>query len=346
MVHKASICTMSLGRCFAGHSMEHKLDMARKYGFEGIEVFYEDLLDLAGNDSAVTAQLSAARSLRHMCNSRGLEIICLQPFMHYGGEVNRELHKQRIEEFHIWTKLAHILGTDLVVLPSSFLPASQISEDLNLIVDDLKEVADIALRQSPPLRVAYEALSWGTRIDTWEGSWDMVQKVDSPNFGICFDSFNIAGRIYADPASYTGTTVDADDAVARSVERLLSVVDPEKIFVVQVADAERLSSPLVKGHDFYNAEQPCRMSWSRNCRLLYGEGYLPCREILDAIVNSLHYDGYLSFEVFNRRLADRDGTVPEEMASRGARSWKKMVEDLSLITSKSTTAEHDIQARL
>lgn len=350
MVHKPSICTMSLGRCFAGHSMSHKLDMAQKYGFAGVEVFYEDLLDMASCDEpSAAAQLSAARSLRRMCEARGLGVACLQPFMHYGGETDRRAHRRRVEEFRVFVAVARELGTDLVVLPSSFLPAAQVTEDLGVIVEDLREVADIAAAQTPAVKVAYEALAWGTRVDTWEGSWEVVRRVGRDNFGICFDSFNLAGRVYADPASATGRTGDdAEEAVAASVRGILEEVDPAKVFAVQVADAERLGEPLVKGHAFYDEEQPCRMSWSRNCRLLYGEGYLPCREVLDAVVNGLGYEGWLSFEVFNRRLAERDGGVPEEMAARGARSWARMVEELGLKVEgrDGDAGQRDVQARL
>ena len=49
MACKPGICTMSLGRYYAGHSLEHKLDMAKKYALVGIELFYEDLRDVASS---------------------------------------------------------------------------------------------------------------------------------------------------------------------------------------------------------------------------------------------------------------------------------------------------------
>lgn len=328
---------MSLGRCFAGHALPHKLDMARKYGFEGIELFYEELVDLTttmpgGNTSS--NQLAAARIIRQLCDARGLAIIALQPFMHYEGLVDRELHWRRLEEMQLWVQLVRVLGTDLILLPSSNLPSEQMTEDKGVIVNDMLAVAEVGLQQTPVVRFAFEALCWGTRIDTWEQSWDVVQRVNRPNFGICLDSFNIAGRIYADPAASTGRTANSDEAVIKSMETLISSVDLNKVFLLQVADAERLSQPLDQAHPFYNAEQPSRMSWSRNARLFYGEsqygGYLPVKAILDTIVNGLGFQGWLSFEVFNRRLVDTDKEVPEEMARRASQSWAKMKRDLSL----------------
>lgn len=339
MAHKPSICTMSLGRCFAGHDLAHKLDMAQKYGFTGIEVFYEDLVDLAksfpGGDTPEN-QISAARTMRQLCDARNQEIICLQPFMHFGGIADRDEHRRRLQELQLWFELAHILGTDLILFPSSFLSPDQVLDDMDLTIADFTEAADMGLQESPPIRFAMEGLCWGTRVDTWEGSWEIVRGVDRPNFGVCLDSYNILGRIYADPASPTGRTPDYEEATMKSIKRILSDVDVTKLFLIQVADGERLAQPLDKNHPFYNAEQPCRMSWSRNARLFYGEpqygGYLPVKQILRAIVHGLGFEGWLSFEVFNRRLTETDKAVPEEMARRAAESWVKMTADVGLRT--------------
>ncbi|KAI9170736.1 3-dehydroshikimate dehydratase [Paramyrothecium foliicola] len=339
MSYKPSICSMSLGRSFAGHALPHKLEMAARYGFHGIELFYEDLYDfakvLSSNDSpSDTQQLAAASIISKTCSSLGLTIICLQPFMHYEGLVSRSLHAKRIQDMELWLDLVHELGTDLVLLPSSNLPADQITEDTGLIVKDFQEVADMGLQRTPIVRFAFEALCWGTRVSTWEESWDVVQRVSRSNFGLCLDSFNIAGRIYADPKSPDGCLPDCTSAVTQSLKRLVSTVDVSRVFLVQMADGERLSRPLDESHPFYNAEQPARMSWSRNARLLYGEtqygAYLPVKAIMSSIIHGLGFKGWLSFEVFNRRLTESDAHVPEEMAQRGAQSWSKLIKDMGL----------------
>jgi len=315
--------------------------MAVKYGYKGIELFYEDLVDLAEHlvlqgpspQTSTAAQIAAARDIRRMCKRRGLEIICLQPFAHYEGLVDRIEHERRLEKLALWIDLAHELDTDMIQIPSNFLPADQVADDLDLIVADLRHVADIGSQQSPPIRFVYESLCWGTRVDVWERCWEVVQRVDRANFGICLDTFNIAGRIYADPESPTGRTADAEEAVRRSVARLAEV-DPRKVFYVQIVDAERLREPLVEGHSFYHVDQPARMSWSRNCRLFYGEkdrgAYLPVREIASAIFHEIGFDGWVSLELFNRRMSDDGEEVPEELAQRGAISWTKLVRDMGL----------------
>ena len=327
---------MSLGRCYAGHSFIHKLDMARMYGYKGIELFYEDLVDIAeqlpGQDSQ-SRELEAASIIRRLCQERGIAILCLQPFAHYEGLVDRQEHLKKLEKLEFWFQLARALRTDMVQIPSSFGPASEISEDVSLAVADLQKVADMGLQQSPPIRFVYEALCFGTRYNTWEQSWEIVQAVDRPNFGLCLDTFNIAGRIYADPASPTGRTPNCDEAVRDCLAGLLTI-DLKKVFYVQVVDAERLDTPLVEGHKFYNPEQTARMSWSRNCRLFYGEkdrgAYLPVVEISRAIFQGLGFEGWISLELFNRRMAETDPMVPQELASRGAASWAKLVRDMKL----------------
>lgn len=344
MSHRLAISSMSLGRCFAGHALNHRLDMAQKYGYEGIELFYEDLAYLAERLSAEdaacgpsdAAQMAAARQIESMCRDRGLQIICLQPFAHYEGLVDREEHERRMEKLELWVRLARVLKTDLIQIPANFLPAEFVTDDTDLIVADLRKVADFGLAQSPPVRFAYESLCWSTRIDTWEACWDVVKRVDRPNFGMCLDTFNIAGRIYADPASPTGRVPGAEQAVRESMRRLVAEVDVSKVFYVQVVDAERLQSPLVEGHAFYSPGQPARMSWSRNCRLFYGErergAYLPVKDIASAFFHGLGYEGWVSLELFNRRMADEGAEVPDELASRGAASWSKLTRDMKLNT--------------
>lgn len=338
---------MSLGRCYAGHSFITKLDAAHKYGYQGLELFHEDLADVAERLSSEppsptgpspSAQIAAARHILRLCRARGIEIVCLQPFSHYDGLLDRDEHERRLEQLQFWIQLAHELNTDIIQIPANFLPAEHVTEDLDLIVSDLREVADMGLQATPPIRFAYESLCWSTRVDTWERCWEVVQRVDRPNFGMCLDTFNILGRIYADPAVASGRTPNAEEAVRDSIARMVERVDVAKVFYVQVVDAERLREPLVPGHPFYNPEQPARMSWSRNCRLFYGEkdrgAYLPAKEVAWAFFHGIGFEGWVSLELFNRRMADEGPEVPEELARRGAVSWAKLAKDMKLSVDK------------
>jgi len=332
---RPAICSHSLGRAWV-HSLESKLAQAAKFGFD-IELFYEDLVYAARELSHVSEPgpkelIIAAHHVRSLCDGFGIAVVCLQPFMHYEGIRDRVKHAQRVEEMKLWIKLAALLNTHIIAIPSTFLSTEEMSGDMDLIVRDLREVADLGAPFD--MQFAYESLAWGTYSDTWEQSWKVVKAVDRSNFGICLDTFNMAGRIYADPAAPSGKTRDADTATKASIERLVREIDVSKIVFVQVVDAEKLAEPLVEGHEYYEASQPARMSWSRNCRLFYGEedrgAYLPVKAILKAILVDLRFEGWVSAEMFNRSLTDPRPSVPAEHAERAAISWHKIVEDCRL----------------
>ncbi|KAF2753650.1 hypothetical protein EJ05DRAFT_489838 [Pseudovirgaria hyperparasitica] len=196
--------------------------------------------------------LLAVRKLRGMCDKHSLQIISIQSFYHYEGLRDRSIHEQQ-----------------------------ELTDDAAVRLADLRKMADLGLDKRPIMRFCYESLAWDTNADTWEKSLEVVQQVDRPNFGICLDAFNIAARVFADSAAPSGCARDGMKELVSSLERLRCSVEPAKVFLVQLVDAGRLKEPLVEGHELYQAAQPSRMSWSRNCRLFYGEhgGYLPIREI-------------------------------------------------------------------
>ena len=250
--------------------------------------------------------------------------------MHYDGLVSPLEHETRIDKLKLWFLLAKRLDTDLIQIPSNFLPASQCTADRARIVADLQEAADLGRRQQPVIRFAYEALCFGTHVEFWEQAWEIVEAVDRVNFGTCLDTFNIAGRVWGDPEREDGKVEGADKALRLSLERL-SKVDVRKVFYVEVVDAERLRVPLRQGHEWWVAGQKARMSWSRNARLFPFEtasrgGYLPVLEILKVITDELGYTGYISFEFFSRTMDQVGEHVPEEHARRAEVSWEKLVE--------------------
>jgi 4-hydroxyphenylpyruvate dioxygenase len=328
--------------------MDHKIACAAKNGLAGIEVFYEDLEYLAkeqdgsSGDPAPSDEqlLSAARLVRETCEDNKLEIIGLQPFLFYEGLVDRKEHAQMIEKLHLWFKIAEILGTDVIQIPTQFRRDEGVTGDMDVIVQDMVEVAELGLKRDPPIKFAYENLAWGTFIDNWEGLWEVVKRVDRWNFGMCLDTFNIVGRVWADPASEDGTNgPKSDKDLEASLSAMVKTIDIRKVWFVQVVGAERLSSPLVKGHEWYVEGQPARMSWSRNARLFYDEEdlgqYLPIdravRALLDPVdKGGLGFKGWVSMELFSRTLAKEHKTVPDEHAKRAGESWKKLSEDLRL----------------
>ncbi|KAJ5195582.1 uncharacterized protein N7498_009020 [Penicillium cinerascens] len=329
-----AIATVSLGAANL-HSITAKIEAAAQNGQLGLELFHDDLAQLA---KTLRCQCSAARSdrdyeidaahaIRDLCAERGLRVLALQPFRHYEGLLDLEQHAQRLDELNHWKQLCQILGDDLFILiPSSFLDPSEITGDRDRLVADLAQAADVAF----PVRVAYEALAWGTYVNTWEDCWDIVRRADRPNLGICLDTFNIAARVWADPTSPTGRLpLNADQDLQRSMKRLVQDVDPDKVMMVQLADGERVDPQV----PFLDAPGlPKLLTWSRNARLFPCEeergGYLPIREVADACLNGLGYTGYVSMEVFSRTTQVDKPSVPNEHAARARQSWQRVLERL------------------
>jgi 4-hydroxyphenylpyruvate dioxygenase len=318
------------------HELPPKLAAAASSGLPGIEIFFEDLLYLASSypDGATPAnQLLAAHSMRQMCDSLNLEIMGIGPFNNCEGLLSPEAKAAKLVELQLWFKIARIVGTDLIQIPCTFMTEG-VTGDVNIVARDLREIADIGAAQNPPFRFAYENLCWGTFNDTWDKAWEVVKTVDRKNFGMCLDTFNIAGRSYADPTSPTGKLPDAEKEFTASMQRMAREIDPSKVFYVQVVDAERLSRPLDTTHPFHVDGQKPRMSWSRNCRLFICEeergGYLPVVECLKTICGDresggLGYKGWVSMELFNRTLIGDKPEVPAEHADRAMESWRRLV---------------------
>ncbi|KAL5336995.1 xylose isomerase-like protein [Aspergillus crustosus] len=339
-----AIPTMSLGRPGL-HPLDDKLRVAAAHGFTGIELFIDDLTHHASTRFHNSLH-AASQHISSLCKSLNLTIICLQPFAFYEGLLDRTQRDRLLtSKLQTWLELVDILHTDMIQIPANFLqndPATnspQTTGDLDTIVADLQTIADLgSARKGPKIRFVYEALCWSTHIDTWEAAWSVVERVNRPNFGLCLDSFNLAGRIYADPEAPNGKTRDAENAVETSMNTLRSwtksgKLDVNKIFYIQLVDGERLSAPLNQDHPFYVANQPARMNWSRNARLFPCEeergGYLPVLEITRAFLET-GFEGWVSLELFSRTCNDVDPGVPGEHARRGMEGWRRVVARLDL----------------
>ncbi|KAJ5432145.1 3-dehydroshikimate dehydratase [Penicillium daleae] len=332
-----AIATVSLGVAHL-HSLPAKIEAAAQNGQQGLELFHDDLAQFSKSirrhtDNGTAAwtdrdyEIAAAHAIRDLCAKRGLKVLALQPFRHYEGLLDPIQHAQRIDELKHWVELSKILGDDLFILiPSSFLGPSQITGDRDRLVADLGQAADVAF----PIRIAYEALAWGTYINTWEDSWDIVRRANRPNLGICLDTFNIAARLWADPTSATGRLpAYADVDLQESMQRLVQEIHPKWVMMVQLADGERTDP---RAEYLQTPSMPKLLLWSRNARLFPCEedrgGYLPIYTVADACLNGLGYTGWVSMEVFSRTTGESKPSVPNEHAARAAQSWQRMLQQL------------------
>jgi 4-hydroxyphenylpyruvate dioxygenase len=316
--------TISLGTPGV-HSIESIIKATAKAGLQGIEICYNNLYyhakSISNSDDEPTQEqlVNAAKDIARRCSESKLTIIVLQPFASYDGLLDSELHTQMVSKFKCWLELAQALGCEIIQIPSNF-NTDGTTGDMKEIVSDMLEITDLAAKENPVIRLAYEAIAWGAHVDLWEQSWEVVQRVNRPNLGLCLDTFHIAARVFGDPASATGIMPNAKEDLVASLLRLVKDVPKEKIFYVQLSDAEKLESQLIEGHEFYHSDQPARMSWSRNARLFPCEealgGFLPVLSIAQAIVNEIGYRGWISMEVFSRHLQEKSDSVPVEFATR------------------------------
>lgn len=331
MQFQPAIASPSLGHPTV-HPIESRLEQAARAGFKLIELVEEDLISyakrrLAGGVTDAN-QILAAESVKRLCDELGIKPFVLQPFWFYEGLTDRKEHELKIAKLRLWMKLVKALDVQLIQIPTNW-QVKGTTGDIDIIVQDLIEMADIGLEQNPVVSFAYEAVAWGTHIDLWQGSWEIVKRVNKPNFGLCLDTYHIVARVWGDPTESDCKHPDGDILLQRSLDQLVKDVDRSKIFYVQVGDAEKLDQALIKGHPYYDESQLPRMSWSRNARLFFegGEngGCLPIEPLVDRILNAMNFQGYLSVETFSRSLFDEDPDLPSSMASKGMESWKDIV---------------------
>ncbi|KAJ7709005.1 putative 4-hydroxyphenylpyruvate dioxygenase [Mycena rosella] len=337
-----AIPTMTLGRAWV-HELEVKVVEAGKAGYQGVEIFWEDLVYAAmrispdSDEKDEAAMLRAAQYAKDLCDQNRLVVLVLQPFMNYEGVLDQSKHEELIVKLRLWFKIVKILGTDLIQIPSQ-MNSEGTTGDIGKLVSDMKEVAELGLKENPPVRFAYEALSWGAHLDLWEQVWDIVLKVDLPNFGTVIDTYHILACIYGDPTSPSGLQPDAETALTASLSRLASTPNLlAKLFYVQLSDAERLDPPLSPTHLYHDATQKPNIQWSRNARLFPCEeargGYLPVEAVAKVLFEDMGFRGWVSMEVFSRTMSDPHPATPRAHAERGIESWKTLLQRLAPVVS-------------
>ncbi|KIJ51028.1 hypothetical protein M422DRAFT_204028 [Sphaerobolus stellatus SS14] len=324
-----AISSLSLGSC-AHHSLYIKLQAAKNAGFTAIDLYGDDW-DQFKVDYAKAADLApsrmdgdhtsieAAKEIRRLCAHFGLKLLCLQPFRDLEGRIDPTEALERMVAARGTLSVLPHLGTDMLLIPSTTLPAEKVTNDFSRIAEDLAELADHASAFSPPLRVCYEALSWGTHISTWRDAWEVVRMANRTNLGLCLDSFNTAARQWADPYKKTGKRHGrVDEELRRDLAELVKIVPPHRIFYFQIADGKLMQPPMNEPLD---PNEPRLRPWSRGYRLFPLEmgAYLPVKEFTEAVME-LGYNGPWCIEVFNNSLHDANPTVPSSHAGRAIRS--------------------------
>ncbi|KAI9929621.1 hypothetical protein MW887_001095 [Aspergillus wentii] len=220
-----------------------------------------------------------------------MSVLALNPFKNFEGH-NSPLF-ERLESARHWIEIAACLQASYLQVPSQFDTANS-SGNWSVMVNELQQLADLAASHS--LGIAYEAVAWGSYIDTWED---------------CL-----------------GVRHEADSNLRASLDRFVQTCPLDKICYIQFSDGEKFSPPLSPQHRFYQAGFPPGLTWSRNMRPFPLEtelgAYLPVVDIARTWLKQKGWKGVVSMEIFDWRMRDASRR-PDENAKRGMRSWEKLV---------------------
>ncbi|MEE4412075.1 MULTISPECIES: bifunctional sugar phosphate isomerase/epimerase/4-hydroxyphenylpyruvate dioxygenase family protein [unclassified Serratia (in: enterobacteria)] len=201
-----SIATVSI----AG-TLPEKLEAIAAAGFDGVEIFENDLLYYPGKPA----------DIRRLAQELGLAITLFQPFRDFEGGPRDRL-AANLERVRRKFALMQELGCDRMLLCSNV--AHDSSAEIELQIEDLGRLANLAQQQG--MVVGYEALAWGRHVNRYRQAWDRVRAVDSPALGLVLDSFHILAL---------GDNLDQ-----------LDDIPAEKISFLQLADAPLMNMEVIE----------------------------------------------------------------------------------------------------
>ncbi|MGW0372492.1 TIM barrel protein, partial [Streptomyces coeruleorubidus] len=208
---RTSIATVSLSG-----SLTEKLTAAARAGFDGVEIFENDLL----------ASPLTPEEIRARCADLGLGIDLYQPMRDIEAVPEDEFARNLRRARHKF-ELMRRLGADTVLVCSSV--SLHAVDDDALAAEQLSRLADLA--RDSGIRVAYEALAWGRHVSTYDHAWHIVEAAGHPALGTCLDSFHILSR-GSDPKG-------------------IEDIPGEKIFFLQLADAPLLAMDVLQWSRHY-----------------------------------------------------------------------------------------------
>lgn len=260
---RTSIATVSV----AG-TLTEKLAAIAQAGFDGVEIFENDLV----------ASPLAPERIRALASDLGLTIDLYQPLRDIEAVPDPERFAANLKRAERKLGLMERLGADTLLVCSNVSPHAV--DDDALAAEQLSILADRAASRG--MRIAYEALGWGTHVDQYAHGWQIVRAADHPALGVCLDSFHILSR-GADPAG-------------------IREIPGEKIFFLQLADAPMLAMDVLQ--------------WSRHHRCFPGQGDFDLPSFLGHVL-AAGYAGPLSLEVFSDtfRQAEPESTALDAMRS-------------------------------
>lgn len=235
--------------------LEGKLKAMREAGFTQVMLSARDIV---GHERGVEAAIEVVKH-------SGLRVTGFQVLRDFEG-LSGGLREYKVDIAKAMLELCSAVGSKVLLVCSS--TSTHATDDMDAIATDLRRLAMLALPRG--INVAFEGLSWGRTINEFPQAWDAVCRADMPNLGLGVDSFH---------AFATRTDLD-----------LLDDVDPDKIFLVQLAD--------FMWNEIRSVEE--RINTARHFRVFPGEG-AHSAEVAELVrkLDRIGYRGDYSFEVFN-----------------------------------------------
>ena len=253
-----------------------KLRAIRDAGFSQVMLAARDLVGHPDGWQAAVAEVKAS----------GLRVTGFQVLRDFEG-LSGHLHDYKVDIARSMIEMCSALGSPVLLACSS--TSTHASGAIEAVARDLRKLAMMALPSG--IKVAYEGLSWGRHINDVVGAWRAVELADCPNLGIGVDSFH--------------------SFATRTPTEVLQDVDPEKIYLVQLAD--------FMWQEIRTVEE--RIETARHFRVFPGEGVHSdelTRLVLE--LDAMGYRGDYSFEVFNDDYTQLPLPVVCERARRSA-AW-------------------------
>ena len=167
---KRCIATVSLSG-----TLEDKLRAIAAAGFDGVEIFENDLVNSG----------ASPRQIRELASQLGLSVDLFQPFRDLEG-VPDEVFRRNLDRAERKFDVMGELGAPMLLVCSNV--GTQALPDSERAVAQLHALAERARQRD--LRIAYEALAWGRHVRTYGQAWDLVRRADHPALGLCIDSFH------------------------------------------------------------------------------------------------------------------------------------------------------------
>ncbi len=271
--YSGSIDDIGMDTISLAGTLPTKLRAVREAGFSQIML---NARDLTGHAEGVEAAVVAVQA-------SGLRVTGFQVLRDFEG-LSGNLHEYKIDIAKAMLEMCAALGSKVLLVCSS--TSTHATGERDVLARDLRKLAMLAVPLG--IKVAYEGLSWGRHVNEFTHAWDVICRADTPNLGLGLDS----SHVFA----------------AKSSLEDIDLIDPDKIFLVQLAD--------FMWQEIRSVEE--RITTARTFRVFPGEG-AHSSQVAELVtrLDTLGYAGDYSFEVFND---DYQSLPPETVAARAHRS--------------------------